>query len=275
MSDNDDLGWREALPEEMRELPFIGKAKDLNEAINGIKNAAETMGNSLRMPGPNAGDEDVKTFTARVLEKMPGLMPVPNPDDEEGYATVLQRLGAPADPKAYKAPDVADFVWPEGTLEGMRAQAQKAGLTQKQFTQYAQQVGEELKTSTLNRSQTLDANMAAIKQEWGQAFDQRQQQITQFLDSSKAPEGLRDAVKNGTADPDTLRWLHATAVAKAGEKPEGADQGSPGGEPGAPTPEEAKAQIQEIFNNPEYFKPGPVQQQLMKKMLELQKFATG
>lgn len=273
MTDENNTDWREALPEAMRDLPFIAKAKDAAEAADGIKNAAEVMGNSLRMPSPHAGEEDIKAFTARVLEKMPGLMPVPNPDDDEGYATVLQRLGAPADPKAYKAPELADFTWPEDALEGLRAQAQQAGLTQKQFTEYAKQAGEALKTRQLDAAQALDANAAALKQDWGQAFEQRQQQITQFLETSAAPEGLRKAVTDGTADPATMKWLHATAVAKAGEKPEGVDQGSPEGAPLALSPDEAKVQIQEILNNPEYFKPGPVQNQLLKKMVELQKFA--
>lgn len=265
--------WLEQLPEPMRELPFIGKSQSMEEAINHIKDAADTMGNSLRIPGPNAGDEDKKRFQERVLEKFPDLMPVPSDSDDEAYAKVLERLGAPGEHTAYKLPEIEGFKWDEGFAESLQKQAQAAGLTKRQFTEYAKQVGTQMHEQGLSAQQAHEQAIGQLKQEWGEAFDSRRQQMVNYLEQTQAPESLRAAVKDGKADPATMKWLHQMMAKSRKEDPEGADQGGPAGGDPVLTPTEAQARIQEILNNPDYFNPGPRQKVLMEEMLKMQRLA--
>lgn len=267
--------WKESLPEQMRELPFISKSESMDEAINHIKNAADTMGNSLRMPSESASDDERKEFSKRVLDKMPELMPIPDPDDEDQYNEVLTRLGKPKDPDSYKLPDVEDFDWPEDTLKELRDRASETGMTQRQFAQYAKKLGTAIRDGNVQAQQKLEEQQATLKKEWGDAFEQRQKQLAQYLETTEAPESLKQAVKDGKADPATMKWLHAMVKAQGGEGAEAADQG--GADPTATrlSPDEAQAEIQEILNNPDYFAAGsPRQKVLMKRMQELQKFVS-
>lgn len=266
--------WKEGLPEQMRDLPFIGKSATMDEAIGHIKNAADSMGNSLRMPSESASDEDKKAFTQRVLEKMPELMPIPDPDNEEAYNEVLTRLGKPKDPDSYKLPEIDGFDWPEDTLKELRDRASETGMTQRQFANYAKKLGTAIRDGNAAAQTKLEEQQQQLKGEWGDALEQRQNQIGQYLEQTEAPQSLRDAVKNGKADPATMKWLHSMVKASGKEGQEGTDQGGPDGNTGRVTPDEARAEIQEILNNPDYFNAGsPRQKVLMQRMQELQKFA--
>lgn len=271
--ENTDVSWRESLPEGMRDLPFIGKADSLETAANAIKDAAQWMGNSIRIPGEAASDDDKAKFTQKVLEKFPDLMPKPGADDDENYAAVLAALGTPGDGKEYGLPEIDEFEWPEDFSQSLRERAQAAGLTKKQFQQWAKDIGTQLRDEQLAAAQQHDEDLGGLKKEWGEAFEGKVKQLSRWLEDTEAPDGFVAAVKNGQVPSSTMRWLNA--LHKANVKDEGsnvADQGINDGEPML-TPNEAEVQIQEILRNPEYFKAGsPIQKKLMKQMIRLQKF---
>ena len=270
----DDLGWRASLPEEMRDLPFIGKAPNLEKAIHDIRDAAQYMGNSIRIPSENASDEDRQKFTQRVLEKMPHLTVIPGEDDDEAYARALAALGAPAEAAHYPAPKLDGFDWSEDDLADLRERAQAAGLTKKQFKQWATDIGSRLRDERLEADETHNADLGSIKSEWGAAFDSRVTQISRWLEDSSAPEGFVAAVKNKQVPSSTLKWLH-NLHSKMNQREGGnvADQGLSGEVP-VLSPDEAKMQIQEILNNPAYWDAAsPSAPPLRRKMIELQKFA--
>lgn len=271
--ENKDVSWRDSLPEEMRELPFIGKADTLESAVDAIKDAGQWMGNSIRIPGDAASDEDKAKFTQKVLEKFPDLMPKPGVDDDENYAKVLAALGTPGEGKDYDMPDVDDFEWQDDFADNLRSIAQAAGLTKKQFKQWAKDIGTRNRDEMLTRNSAHEDDIAIVRKEWGEAFESKVKQLSRWLEDSEAPDGFVQAVKNKAVPSDTLKWLNSLhEKSNPAEGSNVADQGMNDGE--APiTPAEADAQIHEILNNPAYFDSGnPLQKVLMKKMARLQKF---
>ena len=271
--ENSETTWRDSLPEEMRELPFIGKAENLEMAANAIKDAAQWMGNSIRIPGESASDEDKAKFTKKVLEKFPELMPKPGVDDDENYASVLAALGTPGDGKDYDLPELDDFEWQDDFAENLRNIAQAAGLTKKQFKQWAKDIGTRNRDERLVQNNAHETDIGSLRKEWGEAFEPKVKQLSRWLEDTEAPEGFVQAVKNKAVPSETLKWvnrLHEKYNPAEGSNV--ANQGLNDGE--APiTPAEADAQIHEILNNPAYFDASnPMQKVLMKKMNRLQKF---
>ena len=269
-----DLGWRAALPEELRELPFIAKAPNIEKVVHDLKDAAQHMGNSLRIPSENASDEDKQRFTQRILEKMPNLTLVPSEDDDESYAKVLQALGAPDDPKLYKVPEIEGLDWDEDFTNALQAKAKAAGLTKKQFKQWATDIGTQMRDEQLTQQTQHTEQLGVLQKEWGAAFEPRVKQLARFLEDSDAPNGLVQAVANKQVPPETFKWLHGL-YQKMNPK-EGNNASTDGYSEGeqAITPDEAQMQIQEILRNPAYFNASdPMQKLLIKKMLKLQELA--
>jgi len=270
---NNETSWRDGLPEEMRELPFIGKAENLEDAALAIKDAAQWMGNSLRIPGESASDDDKAKFTKKVLEKFPDLMPKPGVDDDENYAAVLASLGAPSEGSGYDLPELENFEWQDDLSGNLREIAHSAGLTKKQFKQWAKNIGTRNRDEGVAASNAHDEDMGNMKKEWGEAFESKVKQLSRWLEDSEAPNGFVQAVKNKAVPSSTLKWLNSLHdKSNPAEGSNVANQGYNDGE--APiTPAEADAQIHEILNNPAYFdRFNPMQKVLMKKMSRLQKF---
>jgi len=233
----------EQLPEALREAPYLKSAKTAEEAVQALQNAAAWQGNSLRIPGPDADDETVRTFRGKVIEKYPGLMETPSLDDEDALDAVLSRLGLPEAADKYKMPEGVEL--PGEQAGQMMAWAHGAKMTQKQFEKYVtEQAGHEAKALE-KANDHFTQQEEALKGEWGSAYDQRKADCIKLAEDSGAPPGLLNAIKAGKADGETMRWLfnlHDSLGAEAGELGEqGKDNGNR-----IMDPNEALSQLAEI-----------------------------
>lgn len=265
--------WLESLPEPLREAPFIGKAASLDDAVGKLAHAAQLLGTSVRIPGEDAKPEDVEAFFEKAAS-VPGLTRLPSPEDTEGLAAVLAKLGAPGDAKEYELPEVSDFEWGDEVSSALRESAQKAGLTKAQFKQLAEAIGENERNAAVTANSQAQQEQEALKQEWGAAYDERVNEVTRWLDGSSAPAELREQAAAGGLTAATMNWLHDTAAQFKGDKaPAGSD--GKGGE-STLTPAQAKHEIQNVLANEAYFNPAdPRHGDLKKKMVELHRLANG
>lgn len=252
----------EQLPEGLRDpeaVPFLKDTKSPEEFVNHLKNASQYMGNSLRIPGPDAGEDDWNGFYDKMKEKVPNLIKG-DLESPEGRTELLKRLGVPEKPDEYGAD--AENSW-------LAEAAHKANLTKDQFENLMKDVADRTtarqEESEHKRQEALDE----LFSEWGYAKTRYMENIEGLLKTTEAPEGLAQQVlENPTAD--TLRWLHSMA-----QQFDTGDQG-----PGSRTNtnnlsvDEAKAQIQELLNNPDYFTGGERSRMLQKRMIELQRVAS-
>jgi hypothetical protein len=274
MAENDDVkqggeageaaqptNWRDALPEQLRDAPFLNKAdKPLEQVIADLTNAAGHMGNSIRIPGPDADDEAIAKFRSQAVEKIPGLMAVPDPDSDD-YVATLQKLGMPEAADKYKVPEDCPI---EGEdLGRLMAEAHKHGLTQKQFAGQLGDLIAQVNDAKERQQLQADEQRAILKGEWGEAFDDRSAAVDQFL--AEAPEALRNMPK----DAETMRWLYGLAESfnEGNEAARQADGGR-----ATLTPGEALEQANEVLmrlkdmrrvDNPQLY------DQLMNKRIDL------
>ena len=83
MEDNNSEAWRDALTDEQRASNIFTNVKDLPDLFNQFQHAQSAIGNSLRIPGPDASAGDQQGFYAKVMEKAPGLVRKPIDGDDE------------------------------------------------------------------------------------------------------------------------------------------------------------------------------------------------
>ena len=270
--DNNDQAqdWRSALPEEIRDNPSLADVKTIEDLAKTHINAQSMLGNSIRVPGPEAGDDARKEFYDKILDKAPGLMPSPNPEDQEAQAALWKKLGRPEDSAAYEMPEGITG------LDELRDYAHSAGLTKKQFQELAKVMGENLISRNEGKERDFNESIKGLKREWGVTYEDRMDEVKNILHQTGAPSELQEAFTDKKIDSDTIQWLHGIARAMVGEQinfNKDEDSGS-----SRITPAEAESRIAEIMGDRDgpYWDPSdPRHEEFKQKVIEYGRAANG
>ena len=201
--------WRDSLPDSLRDNPSLMETKTVNDLAQRFLDTKQMVGNSLRMPTADAGQEAVDAFTAKILaNESLGLMNRPNPTDPEAMGAVYDSLGRPADAEGYAVVEGADMT----NYKAMTDLAHKLGLSKAQFEGMA--AGQiELQGGQIAELQaTQDAEHKALQQEWGPAYEQKIGKATTMLELTGAPKGLIEAMASGDIGADVMRWVDKLAT---------------------------------------------------------------
>ena len=232
--------WKESLPPELQSAPYFKNAETLEQVTADLTNAAAWQGNSLRIPGPDASDEQRREFQTKAMEKIPGLITVPDPDSEE-YGAFFEKLGTPKDAAKYKVPE--DHGLDGDTLGQLKATAHSMNMTQKQFDAWIGGQLEQSKTQREAAENAVKEQQALIQGEWGAATEQRMGEIAEFLASDDSiPSDLKEAFKEGRLSAEYVRFLHSMAGAMS----EGGEISRQANDDRQLTPLEAKEQFAEL-----------------------------
>jgi hypothetical protein len=235
--------WRESLGV-LKEAPWIAKAESPEKALQELQNAANMVGSSIRVPGPDVGEQDLSEFHSRVMEKVPGLMAVPKLDDPDQVREILGKMGMPKEAENYQVPEGVEF---DGdTLGKIKSQAHKEGLTQQQFQARVSAMHEEATGAQTQRQQFFDEQKALLKGEWGAAYDERVNEIAAFLEQMGADPDDLEAVKSGEAKAGWMQALYR--MSQLGDEPTGEARSQGDGGERKLTPMEAEAQLAEVEN---------------------------
>ena len=208
--------WLAALPEQLRDAPFLGKASSPEDAVQKLAHAAKLVGTSIRIPSEDASDDDREAFYNKLAE-VPGVAKLPLSDDEEGMAALLSKLGAPETPEGYKPPELEDFSWDETTFNNLRKYAKDAGMTTAQFNKFAKQLAQEQQQSSQEQQQAAEEARKALRLDWGDTLEDREALIRGWMDKSEAPEDLRNMLDSRSLPLETMKWLHEVAKQFKGE----------------------------------------------------------
>ena len=267
-----EANWKDSLPAEMKEAPALKDFADVPALAKSFIETKSMLGNSIRVPGADAGEDARKEFLAKLTEKAPELVLVPTDPDKlaEVEESLWTRLGKPKEAKEYEPPKVDDVEFRPEEIEVLRTIASKRGYTKKQFATLVKDVAAEKQAA----AKALYDRKAAVKKELGFAFEDR---MTSFLDVAEktgAPPQLVAAIRAGDIDVATVKWLDSLAKSMGGQGRAVGEQSD--GRPGKMTPLEAKEKIQEILKNPAYLNRGknPEEHEVLKaKMAKLMPFA--
>ncbi len=254
--------WNEALPEAMRADPTL---KDIPSIEVLAKNYIETkafVGNAIRPPSDGASPEARKEFLAKLQKHAPEL--VPFSEDPAAQEMLWAKLGKPesADKYSFKPPEGVDL-----PLEGLRATALEAGLTQKQFEKLASSAVSTLQKQT----QAHKEDNESLRKEWGQAYEAKLLDAAAAANKVGAPKEVVAQIMTGQMNSTQLKlW---DSFSKAMGRPEGSDIAKQGASNNSRmTPAEANLQLAEIMANPAYHdRSAPNHKLLVDKYVELMK----
>lgn len=261
--------WRDSLPEDIRSSKVFDSVADIASLGKQFIDAQSHIGNSIRIPGEDAGQEAIDAFHQKIMNKTSLMV---KPETPEDYQKVFQSMGMPEDGKDYTVPEGIDGA----NYEHLRGIAHDANMTNKQFESFVSSVS-ELDGSALESTQlALKESRDATQKEWGAAFDQNSSQAIALLEATGAPESVLSEAKAGTINGDALKWFYSLSQKLSG------GEGSPAtGDLGGNqvmTPSEATAQLGEIMSNknsPYWNAMDPRHKELQAKAMSLRKLRNG
>lgn len=263
--------WRAGIPEDIRGSPALKDIKDPGALARSFLEAQSMLGNSVRLPSKEGGEEARKAFRTRMLEvgKDYGVMPMPGVEEDD--TPVLRALGAPEKGTDYEVPEITSasgLKFDDAEIAVFREAATASGLTKKQFKKVVESMAKAREPAAVAAQQKFEEGHTALKGEWGQAYDQRLATVEKLLEANQAPESLRQAAKDKRIDAASAKWLY-TLLNEFGDTTELTTQGKRAGT-GVLTPLEAIARVEEVEKRMGKLNPGdPEYDMLMKRRVEL------
>jgi len=263
---NDD--WRSSLPEDIRGAKAFDSVKDVSSLAKQFLDAQSHIGNSIRIPGEDAGQEAIDAFNQKLMNKT-NLMQ--KPETPEDYDNVFKAMGKPDDANGYAIPeDIA------GSYDHLKELALNADMTNKQFESLVKSVAQLDATAVETQQAQQQESINTLKKEWGAAFDQNNNQAVAALEATGAPESVIELAKAGNVDGQTLKWFHALSQKIGGG--EGSNAVADNGGNQVMTPAEASAQLTEIMENrdgPYWNTAHPRHKEIQDKAMRLRKLRAG
>lgn len=200
--------WKAMIPEDIRDEPSIAD-------FTSIEALAKSYITTKKMVG---ADKIV----------------IPKEGDTDGWNAVYARLGRPENPEGY------GFTPPEKVPEGLQydpeldkrvaAIAHKRGLNKAQaagvredlmalVAEGATQNIEKSRADEVANAKAIEDGTAALKAEWGEAFEQRGKAVYRFAEKQFSPETFARLEQTGLAnDPAFIKDLYKLGTAMQGEK---------------------------------------------------------
>lgn len=246
------MEWTETLPESIREWDEVKNSKDAEGFWKQMTDMRSHLGQSIRIPSAEAGEDDVKAFHTKLMEKVPGLIPTPDTKNEDMMKSLFKKLGQPETPDKYTIPemDTGGIDVDHTMTEAFKAIAHANGLSQTQFSNIVKAITKGNLESTAKLLESQKVDRVGLKSEWGVAFDDNMATAALAAEITGAPKQLVDAMKASNVDSGTAKWLHGLATRLAGEG--GSLKDLKSNTEHKLTPSEAQRQINEIRNNPDH-----------------------
>lgn len=260
-----------SLPEALRETPSLKNVKGVEDLATQFVNQQSLLGNSLRIPSPDTGDEQKNEFYNKITS-VPGVVRIPGDDADEAVVKEFnQKLGIPSSPDEYKinAPD--GVVLEEDYIRGITQKAHELQLSNKQVNQIVAEDLANNKKANDDYLMYVSRSREALKSIWAQDYDTRVAGATNAMRiyAQEMPEFAAelDAVRDNPLFVKLLSDIGETLQEKGHLGMQTA------GNYGLSV-EEAKDKISEIMSNPNhpYFQGD---EEAVQKMLKYHEVVSG
>ena len=239
-------GWREALPENIRENGALDGIDTIDKMAELIVQGRARDSNSIPIPGADASDDKKQAFLDTLQEKVPDLVYVGEGAEMD---KIYDRMGRPEAHTGYELGEV-----PDGMKDGLAKiteAAFKAGLSKNQMKDLGTVMIDGYNESKGVQTAALEKNRTAVKTEYGEQTEAKLRDLEDFGKQLGFDEGLVGAISDGSIGVDNIKALDTI---KAGYKSSGPRIGDNQDtlEFDHLTPGQAEEQIAEILNNKEH-----------------------
>ena len=201
--------WRQGLSEGVRTNPIIQDTKTVEALGQRLIDTQRMVGNTLRMPTVEAGQETIDAFSDKILaNENLGLMRKPDATNPEAMASMYDTLGRPENVDGYALVEGAN----EAEFRTMAGHAHRLGLSKTQFEEMALIQATHQNDLVDSYRQEQKTGREALAKEWGDAYESKLGRAASMLDLTDAPAGLKEAVDSGNLDADVLVWIDKLAT---------------------------------------------------------------
>lgn len=197
--------WRDSLPEEIRGHKTLADVADVGSLAKQFIDAQAAMGTSIRIPGPNAGAEALTNFHAKLAEKVPGLIPTPDPENADQMSALFDRMGRPKEAIGYEHPEGVD---PTQMAE-FAALSHGLGLTKTQYKGILSELAKFTATKQEANDENFNTGIQKLKQDWGIVYEDNLQLVQSVMKGTGAPKEFMELAADNKLPAESLRWLHA------------------------------------------------------------------
>lgn len=238
--------WKTLVPEYGREFQEVKDAKDFDSFFKQYDQLRSYQGQSVRIPGEDASDEQRMDVARKLMAKMPDLVLKPRNDEER--AAYYDANGRPTEASGYSL-DVEGFEADAERMGAIKQAAHDAGLSAEQFSQFvgAMAAGEVQGAESVQEGR--EEAVGILKSEWGQAFESKVAGVQEFMRQTGAPESFIEAEAAGNFSAAEYQYLDSLVQRTVGEGNPAANHRT---EPKFLTPGEAQHRIDDIRGNPEH-----------------------
>lgn len=199
-----------------------------------------------------------------------GVILPKGPDDQEGLAAFRKAIGVPETPDQYPAPPLPEgLVADEATDKQLRAWALELGWTPQQYTGFAQRIADwnvaTQRQQQQQRAASLEAARAALRTEWGPAYDAQVQLANTAAAAFADEKDLAALAEAGLLEhPAFLRLMAQVGQAVAPDRLSRPQGGA------VVDATDLAAKIEELMKSPAYLtERGPAHDRVLDELLRL------
>jgi len=162
--------WKSSLPDDLKADPSLATIKDIPSLAKGYVSAQKMVGaKGLIVPGKDAKPEEVSAFYTALGR----------PEKADGYKVPTENMPEGVELR----PDLLAKAYPEFHALGITEQ-QAAGLLRLQ----AHMAHGEVQAQAQAKQQQIQTNIAAVKKDWGNAFEEKDRLATLALTTAGGDE---------------------------------------------------------------------------------------
>lgn len=170
-----EFDFRQHVSEDMRENPALADIKDIDGLVSSFVNAQGMIGNSIRIPGEDAGEDQWSDFNEKLM-KVPGMTRLPTDEDPDAMGAFYNKLGRPEAVDGYKIdiPDLGkDLQINDESFKAFKEVAHATGLTQKQLEGVTKWYFKDVMDQQAQLGAIKDRAIDNMRKEWGGDYDRR------------------------------------------------------------------------------------------------------
>lgn len=226
----------ESLSDELKTNPTLAQYNSIEDILNGHIKTKSMVGSSIRIPGPDAPEEDRKTFYDKLINNAPDLMLKPNLDEPEQADEFFRMAGRPDEATKYTKPEGVSI--DESVENELRNVLFEAGLTDRQYQKVIKRFGEAESQRVEMETNQREEQQAELKSKWGMVVEER-------IDAArKINEEYYPGRDFASVSPKEIESLYAIHTSMTGKGPQVALQEA---NTGGMTPEEAMERGEEMM----------------------------
>jgi len=186
--------FSDSLPEDLRSHASLSGFKDLAGLAKSYVDTKAMVGNSIRIPTDEAGDEQMTDFYGKLAD-VKGVMRKPDESNTDAMNSYYNSMGRP------EASDGYDFGIPEGTqydeggMSEFKDLAHEMGLTNAQASKLIQYEMKRGESQIENYNTSMVGHEETLRKTWGNEYD------------NKLATAKRAAAVYGEKYPDAVREL--------------------------------------------------------------------